>query len=101
MGLRCEYLGGVLPEERALCERFEEQLLPYLEKMGPYIGELAMEGHEVCEEIILRHNGILRGGPQQRQWNYNRLVRCLRKFKAEWAGMKNAVSVVTHGNLLH
>jgi hypothetical protein len=95
--LKCEYVGGVLPHERHLCERFEEEMLPYLVKMGPYIGELAMEGHAVCEEIMLRHNGMLKGGPEQRQWNYNRLVRCLRKFRAEWGDMKRSIAVSTGG----
>lgn len=87
--MKCQYVGGVLPHERPLLERFEQDMLPYLEKMGPYIGELAMSGHEVCEEIILRHNGILNGGPQQRQWNYNRLLRCLRTFRGQWNEIKN------------
>lgn len=92
MGLKCQYVGGVLPEERYLLERFEDEMLPYLEKMGPYIGELAMEGHKVCEEIILRHNGMLNGGPQQRVWNFNRLKRCLRAFQSEWNELKKMTS---------
>ncbi len=99
MTLKCQYVGGVLPHERHLLERFEEEMLPYLNKMGPFIGELAMEGHEVCEEIILRHNGLLNGGPQQRQWNYNRLLRCLRAFRSEWDRMKQQTVAATSGTV--
>lgn len=90
--LRCEYVGGVLPHERPLCEKFEYELLPYLEKMGAYIGELAMMGHKPSEEIILRHNGFLKGGPDARQYNFNRLVRAMRTFRHDWEETKQSYS---------
>lgn len=98
--LKYEYEGGVLPHEKYLCERFEDEIMPYVTKYGPYIGQLAMMGDKNCEEILLRHNGFLRSGPEQRKYNYTRLVRCLRTFKAQWHEVKKASVAMTGGQTL-
>jgi hypothetical protein len=105
---RYEYAGGVLPEDEALIEQFERELLPYLEKMGPYIGELAMgnpekgvPGWKVAEEIVLRHNGLLHGMPVARRFNLARLMAALSIWKERWEEVRSGG--VTHAaqDLVH
>lgn len=83
-----EYPGGVLDHERDLIEKFERDVLPFTEKYGSFIGQLAMSGHEISEEVILRHQGFMRGGPDQRPYNFRMLVRALKKWKREWESCK-------------
>lgn len=97
--MRYEYPGGVMPHERHLIERFEDEILPYVEKHGPYIGELAMAGHKVAEEVILRHNGFMKGGPDQRPYNFRMLVRALKHWRREWDAMKRSAKAMSSGTV--
>lgn len=43
-------------DERRTVDVFERDLLPFLQKHGPLIGELAMQGDGLCEEIVRRYH---------------------------------------------
>lgn len=74
------YCGGVLPEERGLVDRFEE-LIPYLEKHGSKIGEMAVHGDKDAEAVILGYHRFINGMPQLRERNFNLCVRALNRWE--------------------
>ena len=80
--MRFEYPGGVLEEEIPLIDRFEEDVLPYTLKHGPQIGDAAMNGNSVAEEIILRQYLFVEGLPEKRPENYKRLVAALKLWES-------------------
>lgn len=75
----------VAPHEVPLVERFESDVLPYLERRGSYIGEAAMQGDRVCEEIIRAAHLFMVGLPQLRLKNYASLVHHLKTFERSHA----------------
>ena len=79
--MKYEYAGGVMPEEKYLVERFEEDLLPHIEKHGGHIGELAMAGDEACAELIQGYRMFIEGIPEQRQYNYERMLAGLKHYE--------------------
>ena len=94
--LRYEWPGATA-ENIPLIEKFERELLPFLEKYGPYIGEMAQEGHPAAEEIILRHNGFQHGMPEARQFNFDRLVLALKAWKSDWEMAKLMIEKMNAG----
>lgn len=77
--MRFEYAGGVLPHERHVIERFEDEIVPYLATHGPAIGERAMSGDLACEEVIRRYRQFVLGDPGYRQQCYLHLVDALKR----------------------
>jgi len=69
-----------MPEEEPLIERFEADVLPYTLKHGARIGEDAMNGSEVAEEIIRRQRLFVEGVPELREMNYRLLVAALKTW---------------------
>lgn len=72
--------GIVLPEEQPLIEKFEDEVLPFTKKHGPEIGEKAMQGDVVCEEIIRRQHLFVSGLPEKRPENFKLLVKALKTW---------------------
>lgn len=79
--MRFEYVGGVLPEETALIEKFEGELLPFLEEHGAMIGEAAMTGDADAESVILAYQRFIGGLPLLREENFNLCVAALKRFE--------------------
>lgn len=75
------YCGGVLPEERQLVEKFEDELVPYFEKHGPRIGDAAIKGDKNAEAVILGYHRFVNGMPQLRQQNFNLCVAALKQWE--------------------
>ncbi len=76
------YCGGVLPEERPLVEKFEE-LIPYLQKHGPRIGEAAMHGDADAEAVIQGYHRFINGMPHLRRTNFDLCVQALKRWEAK------------------
>lgn len=72
--------GFVSPEEQVWIERFEDEVLPYTQEHGPRIGELAMQGNKLCEEIIRRQQIFMEGIPEKRPENFKLLVKALKLY---------------------
>ncbi len=83
MSLRFEYPGGVLPHEVPLIEKFETEILPFVEKNGTEIGERAMQGDVDCEQIIRRHHLFVGGLAHLRQTNFRMLVAALKRWESK------------------
>lgn len=77
--MKFDYAGGVLNHERAVIERFEDQVVPYVERMGPVIGERAMAGDADCEEVIRRYRQFTQGDPGYRETCFAHLVAALKR----------------------
>lgn len=78
--MRFEYAGGVLPEERPLVERFESDVLPYIQKHGSEIGDAAMKGNTTAEEVIRRYNLFLNGMPEFRAFHLKLMIAALKRW---------------------
>lgn len=76
------YCGGVLPEEQHLVERFENDLIPFLEKHGSQIGEAAMTGDADAEAVILGYHRFINGLPAMRQQNFALCTAALKRWEA-------------------
>lgn len=81
--MRYEYPGGVLDHEKPLIDRFEREILPYTEKMGPYIGEAAMTGDMDAEEIIRRQHLFCVGLPEMRKINLAWLISAIQRWEGK------------------
>jgi hypothetical protein len=79
--VKFDYPGGILPHERPMIERFEDEVVPYIEREGPRIGEQAMFGDAVAGEIINRYRLFVEGLPDLRQTNYKLLVHALKTWQ--------------------
>lgn len=79
--MKYDYPGGVLPHERQMIERFEDEVVPFVEKHGPQIGEFAMYGDKNAAEIINRYRLFVEGLPDLRTANYKLLVRALKQWQ--------------------
>jgi hypothetical protein len=79
--VKFDYPGGILPHERPMIERFEDEVVPYIEREGPRIGEIAMQGDAVAAEIIARYRLFVEGLPDLRATNYKLLVRALKAWQ--------------------
>lgn len=77
-----EYPAGVLPEERPTIERFEDQVVPYVQKHGSRIGESAIQGDLDAEEVIRRYNHFVNGMPHLREFNLKLLISSLKRWEA-------------------
>ena len=87
---------GATPACTPLIEKFERDLLPWLEKMGPWIGQAAMElDHPAAKEILLRHQGFQHGMPEARAYNFALLVKAMKAFQLDWEATK-AVGAQAH-----
>lgn len=75
------YCGGVLPEEAPLVEKFEAELLPYLTKHGPQIGEMAMHGDADAEAVIQGYHRFINGLPTFRRTNFEMCVAALKRWE--------------------
>jgi hypothetical protein len=64
-----------------MIERFEGEVVPYIEREGPRIGEIAMQGDAVAAEIIARYRLFVEGLPDLRLTNYKLLVRALKAWQ--------------------
>lgn len=81
--MQFEYAGGVLDHEKPTIERFENDVLPYIRKHGPRIGESAMQGDLDAREVILRYRGFTEGMPDYRDQHLKKLVAALKKWEAK------------------
>lgn len=79
--MKYDYPGGILPHERAMIERFEDEVVPYIEREGPRMGEAAMQGDVVAAEAINRYRLFVEGLPDMRATNYKLLVRALKTWQ--------------------
>lgn len=77
------YCGGVLPEEIPLVEKFEDEIVPFVQKHGPRIGEMAMHGDMDAEQVILRYNQFVNGMPQFRTTNFRMCVAALKRWEVK------------------
>ena len=82
-GVRFDYVGGVMPEERPTIERFEQDVLPFIEKHGGRIGEAAMMGDEDATEVINRYRLFVEGMAHLRAHNLKLLIRALKRCEAK------------------
>lgn len=83
--MRFEYPAGVLPEERPIVERFEDEIVPYVEKYGGSIGEAAMRGDLDAEEVIRRYHHFVNGMPHLRAWNLKLVTAACKRWEAKRA----------------
>lgn len=81
--MRFEYAGGVADHEKQTIERFENDVLPYIERHGPRIGESAMQGDLDALEIIQRYRGFTEGMPDYRPMQLKRLILALKTWQAK------------------
>lgn len=81
--MKYDYAGGVLPEERPVIDRFEADVLPYVQKNGPWIGEAAMQGDMDAEEVIRRYNLFVNGMPHLRPVNLRICIAALKRWDAK------------------
>lgn len=81
--MQFDYPGGVMDWERPMIERFERDVLPYTIKHGPHIGDSAMKGNVIAEEIIRRHRLFVEGLPELRATNFNLLVNALKLWEKQ------------------
>ena len=81
--MKFDYSGGVLEHERPTIEKFEDELLPYLTKLGEEIGSKAMQGDSDAEEIIRRYNQFCNGMPDYRPQCFKFLVAALKRFDSK------------------
>lgn len=79
--MRYDYAGGVLPHERPTVERFEADVLPYIERHGGRIGEMAMAGDLDCEEVIRRYRQFVQGDPSYRRQCLAAMVDALKRVE--------------------
>lgn len=78
--MKYDYPGGVEEWERPIVEKFEDEILPFTIKHGPRIGEAAMKGDQVAEEIIRRQQMFCEGLPEMRGMNFRMLVAALKTW---------------------
>lgn len=71
----------ILPHERPMIEKFEDEIIPYMEREGPRIGEFAMSGDLNATEIINRYRLFCEGVPEMRPANYKLLVKALKHWQ--------------------
>ena len=64
-------------------EAFERDVLPYVLKNGPKIGEKAMQGDADAEEIISRHRMLVDGMPHLRPENFRMLIAALKRWQSK------------------
>lgn len=76
-----DYPGGVPQEQASLIERFEEDIVPYLRREGPRIGDAAMKGDAVAIEAINAYKMFVEGVPEVRALNYRRLCKSLKAME--------------------
>jgi len=77
--MRFDYAGGVLPHERQVIERFEADVLPYVERHGSQIGDRAMQGDLDCQEVIKRYRQFTQGDPSYRQACLDHMIAALKR----------------------
>jgi hypothetical protein len=77
------YCGGVLEHERHLVERFEDEVIGYVEKHGARIGEAAVSGDADAEAVILGYHRFVNGLPELRQANYRLCIAALKRWDAK------------------
>ena len=79
--MKFDYVGGITNEERPMIERFEADVVPYLQKHGGRIGESAMKGDPVAETAIRSYRMFVEGIPEMRAFNYALLVKSLKAME--------------------
>jgi hypothetical protein len=79
--MKFDYPGGVANEEAPMIERFESDVIPYLQKHGSLIGDLAMKGDPVAETAIRSYRMFVQGVPEMRAFNYALLVKSLKAME--------------------
>lgn len=75
------YPSGVTQEEQPLVEKFERDVLPFVEKHGSEIGEAAMTGNMDAEEVVRRTHLFINGLPEMRAGNFALLVGALKRWE--------------------
>lgn len=80
--MKYDYPGGILPHEKQMIERFEDEVVPFVEREGPKIGDFAMMGDDIAAEIIKRYGLFVAGLPGFRETNYKLLVRALKQWQS-------------------
>ncbi len=81
--MKYDYPSGVLPEERPVVEKFEDEVVPYVERNGPRIGEAAMQGDLDAEMVIRRYSQFINGMPHLRPWNLKLCIQALKRWEAK------------------
>lgn len=81
--MKFEYPSGVLPEERPIVDKFESEIVPYVQKHGGYIGEAAMQGDLDAEEVIRRYHLFVNGMPHLRPENLRFCTAALKRWDAK------------------
>jgi hypothetical protein len=76
--MKYEYAGGVMDHERPIIERFENEVLPYVMRHGPLIGEMAMQGDMDAELVIRFQRAFCEGDPAWRVINFKKLCEYLK-----------------------
>ncbi len=76
--MRFEYAGGVLDHERRTITEFEGSVLPYLERHGSMIGEMAMANDNDAFKVIKHYRAFVEGDPTWREHNLRMLVSALK-----------------------
>jgi len=79
--VRYDYPGGVLPEERGVIERFETEVMPFVEKNGGRLGEAAMQGNLDAEQAIMKYHHFINGMPHLREVNLKALISALKRWE--------------------
>lgn len=79
--MRYEYPSGVTEAEKPWVEAFENEVLPFITKNGPSIGEKALQGDKLCEEIVRRAHLFVNGLPQYRKFNLKILIHDLKLWE--------------------
>jgi len=80
--MKYEYPAGVAPEEVYIVERFEDEILPFVQKHGPELGEAAMAGDLNAHAVILAFHRFINGMPQFRQANFEMCVSALKRWES-------------------
>ena len=82
--MKFEYVGGVVGEqEKYTIERFETDVLPYISKHGPRIGESAMNGDEDALQVMHAYRGFTEGMPDYRPQNLKKMIAALKRWEAK------------------
>lgn len=81
--MRFDYPDGVLPEERPIVEKFERDVLPFIERHGSQMGDDAVKGDLDAEEVIRRYKLFVEGMAHLRAQNLRIMIAALKRWEAK------------------
>ena len=73
----------MLPHEKQTIERFENDVLPYIQKNGPRIGDSAMKGDLDALQVMKLYRAFTEGMPSYRDRNLKKLIAALKTWEAK------------------